>query len=248
METCDIPDEHNSWDGEAAYLAVRRAEGRLLDDDQVRRLPEPPDAAHAWEWRIRGYSAERLLRRLQRRAPSRILDLGCGNGWLSRLLAELSGARVTGLDLNREELAQAARLFGSSDSPRFVCGDLFAPIFELASFDVAVLAAVIQYFPDPKALVRRLLALLAPGGEIHILDSPLYPRGDVAAAAARTRAYFRNLNLPFEPAYYHHHARADLDAFRPRCLHEPGSLKTRFLRRLTRRPLSPFPWLCIVKK
>ena len=87
------------------YLRVREKEGRLYSNDVVAQLPFVSDGHPlANEWRARSTSASRLTRCLSRQAkPLAILELGCGNGWLSNLLSK-SGHRVIGVDQNLYEL------------------------------------------------------------------------------------------------------------------------------------------------
>ena len=66
---------------------------------------------------LQRYSAELLLRRLQGRTFSAVLDAGCGPGSMSRYWRD-AGSDVTALDLSVEMLAQAQRLaaaFGLGD-------------------------------------------------------------------------------------------------------------------------------------
>ncbi|NJN44700.1 MAG: class I SAM-dependent methyltransferase [Anaerolineae bacterium] len=82
------------------YLRVREKEGRFLSDNLVLQLPNLP-AKHplAKEWRSRSISVSRLVRHLSGYPrPSNILEVGCGNGWLSNQLAHIPGAQVFGLD------------------------------------------------------------------------------------------------------------------------------------------------------
>lgn len=226
------------------YLRVREKEGRIYSDDVVARLPSIPKGHPlADEWRARSASASRLTRYLSRRpAPPLILDLGCGNGWLSRRLS-CSGARVIGMDLNRYELTQAARVFPSPDL-LFLEGGIFSAPFAPASFDLILLASVIQYFPDMRRLLDALLPLLKPDGEIHILDSPLYTGGEREAAIQRTREYYASLGFPEMSGHYFHHCLSDLNGFSMRWLYRPRSFMLR-LKRLLGLPDSPFPWLAL---
>jgi ubiquinone/menaquinone biosynthesis C-methylase UbiE len=227
------------------YLLVRKKEGRLYPDEIAACLPDIPRSHPLWkEWQARADSARRLIRYLSRRSsPLNILDLGCGNGWLTHKLLEIPGAWVCGLDRADYELKQAARLF-SEPHLAFLSADILHPPFARQTFDIIILASVIQYFPDLPALMRLLQALLRPGGEIHVLDSPLYQEDQLPAARLRTRAYYAALGLPQMAEYYHHHPTTALAEFSPRWLYHPSSLRARVARLLGKR-LSPFPWIVL---
>jgi ubiquinone/menaquinone biosynthesis C-methylase UbiE len=227
------------------YLLVREKEGRLYPDDVVARLPEVP-AGHALsnEWRARTASLDRLTRYIADWGrPIRLLELGCGNGWLSHRLSVLPGLQVWGLDRLGKELDQAARLFNGAHLV-FLAADVFQPPFTDGTFDIIIVASVIQYFPDLPQLVRCLRQLLSERGELHILDSPLYDARDLAAARERTRAYYTALGVPEMAVNYFHHTFADLREFSPQWLHRPESIRAR-LSRFLHRVDSPFAWLCI---
>jgi SAM-dependent methyltransferase len=212
---------------EQRYLRVRRLEGRVLGDAELRRLPAVPTGdplAREWRWRARALG--RLVAHLRRKTvPLRILDLGCGNGWMANRLAAQPHWALLAVDLNEAELRQGARLFGRGNL-RFVYADVFGEnaagqTFRQAfgQFDVVLLAASVQYFPDLGRLVAHLRGLLRPGGEIHLLDSHFYP--DAAACqAARQRSadYYARLGVPEMADFYHHHALPDIQALGGRSL------------------------------
>ena len=195
---------------EQLYLDVRRREGRVLTDDQLRELPNvtnPPELAREWRWRKRAF--RRLDKYLNNRFPNkliRILDLGCGNGWMSNLLAQNALLRsITALDLNEAELQQAARVFRRYNL-QFVYGNILKNGLPEQSFEVIVLAASVQYFPQLKELIPALKKLLTANGEIHIIDSRFYAGPEEAAAAKkRTEAYYGKMGVPEMADFYHHH-------------------------------------------
>lgn len=231
-------------DASRAYLRVRQKEGRLYSDEAVAHLPHVPRVHPLWrEWRLRAESARRLygyLAQLQR--PIKLLDLGCGNGWLSNRLASLPNCQVWGVDRNQVELEQAARVFGNSNRVAFAEADIFCPPFPAESFDVIIVASAIQYFADLPLLVRQLLALLQPGGELHVQDSPLYAAAEVAAARARSETYYREISVPEMTGFYHHHTYEAALTLAPTFLHDPRSPLVAVKRRLgIVEP--PFPWL-----
>ncbi|UKE49628.1 class I SAM-dependent methyltransferase [Xanthomonas translucens] len=235
---------------ERQYLAVRQQEGRIYSDAQLRTLPHPGGAlATSHEWRVRAESCRRLLRHLRARGGSGpLLELGCGNGWLSQRLAEGLQREVCGVDVNRAELAQAARVFAANPRLSLVAGDIHTLPLPPQRFDAIVLPACIQYFADPRALIAHLLGLLQPDGELHVIDSPFY--ADAAQAqtsAARSQRYFAGLGCAELAGQYHQHTWAALDGIALRVLFDPRSLRARSLRALRwRQP--HFPWLCIRKR
>ena len=227
------------------YLRVREKEGRLYSDDVVAHLPLMPNGATlAEEWRARSASASRLTQHLVRRSkPLSILDLGCGNGWLSNLLSNL-GHLVVGVDQNHHELKQAARVFSPGPCLFFLETNIFAAPFKTETFDVILLASVIQYFPDLSALLALLLRYLKLYGEIHIIDSPLYSDADLQTATYRSQQYYSSLGFPEMVGYYFHHRYSDLDAFDAKWLYHPRPQMLR-LKRLFGWVDSPFPWIVI---
>lgn len=229
----------------AAYRRARAAEGRLLDDALVARLPILP-AAHplAGEWALRGRTAARFLAWLAGTpAPRIVLDLGCGTGWLTALAAGVPGTRAIGVDLEGPELEQARRVFAERAGTAFLAGD--AETIDAAPLDpdVIVLAAVIQYLADPAGTVARLLRACRPGGSVHLLDSPLYRPDEVTAAAARTAAHYDGIGVPELAPAYHHHTIGAFAALRPVIVRgQPAPWRLALAARLGR-PISPFPWL-----
>jgi len=198
-------------EAEQAYVEARGREGRLLPDDIVRDLPSSGvRTPHAAEWAVRARSMRRVLRILKQYGrPLRILDVGCGNGWLSARLAE-AGHDVTGLDTNTLELEQAARVFAHR-SITWINGDPWSSELPAKAFDTILFAASFQYFPDPRTLFLRCRELLKEGGTILIVDTHIYPDDHAAAAArARSNAHYSSIGTPDMASYYHHHTRQSL--------------------------------------
>jgi trans-aconitate 2-methyltransferase len=102
-----------------------------------------------------------LLHRVGARAPRRVVDLGCGPGTLTALLAaRWPGAAVEALDSSAEMVA-AARERGI-DARRGDVGE-WTPAPDT---DVVVTNAVLQWVPQHRALLLRWLAALPPGAEL----------------------------------------------------------------------------------
>lgn len=225
---------------EGLYLEVRRREGRVLSDAVVKNLPEiSASNPYAWEWKLRARSLNRLKRKLSKNAELRLLDLGCGNGWMANRLAENPHWKVWAVDLNQEELEQGARLFGRQNL-KFVYADVLQGVLSENHFDVIVLAAATQYFPDLEALLVTLRKLLTTRGEIHFVDAPFYKNNaEKVAAGQRSLAYYSKLGMPEMAQYYHHHCLRDAEKLGAKNLN--SALKIKLLQKL--KWLAPFPWL-----
>jgi SAM-dependent methyltransferase len=106
----------------------------------------------------------------------RILDVGCGTGFLSLLLAE-QGHTVTGIDLSPEMRTKAAEKAKKAElNISFIPGDAEEPPFSQQSFDVIVSRHVAWTLPSPQKALENWKALLAPGGAVVIIDGVWTPR------------------------------------------------------------------------
>lgn len=199
------------------YIRLRKAEHRIYADEEVKQLPHV-SRSHPYykEWVIREKSAKKLFYYLlKKRKLVKILDVGCGNGWLSSLLAKLPETKVTGIEANTLEFQQAQRVFAQQANLQFIQGDFNEMDFKsFGPFDIIVMAASIQYFPSAeKVLKNMIIHFLKPGGEIHIIDSPLYKDEDVTAAVTRTKEYYMHVGFPEMIPYYFHHTFSELQTF-----------------------------------
>lgn len=225
---------------ENEYTTIRTKEKRMYDDEFVRRLPIVPKTHPLFEeWKLRGYTKTNFAAYLKVNNCTSIIEVGCGNGWLTNLIQSYIGIPACGIDVGAKELEQAARISGGKSV--FVYGDIFSESFDGLTADAIVLSACIQYFPDVRKLLRRLRKM----GTVYIIDSPIYKPGKSPAAKQRSAAYFRSMGSPGMEKFYHHHERPALDEFKPEYLYDPSKGIWWFLNLLFKG--SPFPWIKIDK-
>lgn len=227
---------------EKLYIQLREKEGRVYTDEEVTLLPDIAEThPHFNEWQMRKQSCQKLISYLQKKQKAlRILEVGCGNGWLSHQLSTIPDCKIIGVDVNFIELQQAAKIFTDKPNLNFIYNDIESGVFKEGQFDIIVFAASIQYFPSFIEIMRKSLKLLNASGEIHIIDSHFYPLSELSAAKQRSLLYFETAGFPEMINWYFHHSIDDLEPFNYSTLYDPNGLFTRFLRNK-----NPFPWICI---
>jgi SAM-dependent methyltransferase len=100
---------------------------------------------------------------------TRVLDLGGGIGGSARLLADVTGCRVTVLDITEEYVRtgrELTRRVGLSDRVTFVHGDALRAPFDKGAFDVVWTQHASMNVADKSALYREVRRLLRPGGRL----------------------------------------------------------------------------------
>lgn len=101
----------------------------------------------------------------------RVLDVGCGTGFLLEQLAGLGWSGV-GVDLSPESVAHATRRLeemGAGDRLTAVVGSAYEP--PEGSFELITLTDVLEHLEDPRACLRALRERLAPGG-LLVISTP----------------------------------------------------------------------------
>ena len=99
-----------------------------------------------------------------------LLDVGCGIGGSSRILAREYGFAVTGITISPQQVDRARELTPSDVSAEFIVGDALALPFPEASFDVVWSVEAGPHMPDKALFARELLRVLKPGGILVVAD------------------------------------------------------------------------------
>jgi len=117
--------------------------------------------------------ADRLLAHLSftKIEPKRILDIGCGTGYFTRLLrAKYKRAEIVAVDLS-EAMVQTTRRSHARRMPwhghhRHINADAAALPLKSERFDLVCSNLTMQWLPDPQAMLQEMRRVLAPGGLI----------------------------------------------------------------------------------
>jgi ubiquinone/menaquinone biosynthesis C-methylase UbiE len=103
-------------------------------------------------------------------AGKRVLDVACGEGYGTALLAQ-GAAEVTGVDLSEAAIEHARAAYAAARNARFVCAPCTRLPLADACIDVAVSFETIEHIADQGPFLDELARCLAPGGVV-ILSCP----------------------------------------------------------------------------
>ena len=100
----------------------------------------------------------------------RVLDVGCGTGSMTAGMAQLvAPVTVLGVDSNPVLLAEARQMYTNTVNLSFEQRDVYTLGFD-SVFGVVVAARVLQWLSRPAEAIRQMVAALAPGGRLFVLD------------------------------------------------------------------------------
>jgi ubiquinone/menaquinone biosynthesis C-methylase UbiE len=117
----------------------------------------------------------KTIRRMNLRPGERVLDLGCGSGWATRLLARLVGegpdgfGQVVGLDVSDEMIREARAASKDFENVLYVWGSAQQIPWEENFFDKVLSVESFYYYADQDRALMELFRVMAPRGRLFIL-------------------------------------------------------------------------------
>jgi SAM-dependent methyltransferase len=104
-------------------------------------------------------------------SAARVLEVGCGTGAVTRLLARRPGvAEAVGVDPSPVFVAKAHELADELGNVSFEEGDGRALRFGDGDFDVVVCHTVLCHVPEPERVLAEAFRVLRPGGNVAVFD------------------------------------------------------------------------------
>ncbi len=127
-----------------------------------------------------------LMLRLLGKRPGTVLDVGCGDGFFLRRLAQ-HGYRAVGIDVSRAGIELARHVLAEFPQCEAHCATIeaFGPD---ASYEIATCGETLEHIEDDVAFLREINRLLAPGGVLVLtvpVDMSLWTQHDVDAGHFR---------------------------------------------------------------
>lgn len=159
-----------------------------------------------WDWAVESLASYPW------RGDERVLDIGCGDGKITALLAKnLPDGFVVGLDISPQMIEYASTIFNTSDNHNllFLKGEALTIPFH-AQFDVAVSFLCLHWVLDQEAALKKIHQSLVPGGKILLVlpaksPSNLAPVCEALVKTEKWEPYFpsfKTQRVYFSPEEY----------------------------------------------
>jgi len=121
---------------------------------------------------------------------ARVLDVGCGTGALTKILADSCQVEIVGVEPDRAR-AERAIARGLTVHAGFLTSDLGR---EIGTFDIALFADVLEHLPNPQSLLLAARDFLRAGGAV-IVSVPNVAHWSVRAEIVRGRFRYQPLGI-----------------------------------------------------
>ena len=125
------------------------------DDDPIALLRHESKAKTPWV-------IDKINHNFKTKSEVKILDVGCGGGFLSNALAK-AGFQVTGLDASAESL-KIAQVHDETKSVNYITGDAYKLPFADQSFEVVTAMDFLEHVEDPEKVIQEISRVLKPNG------------------------------------------------------------------------------------
>jgi glycosyltransferase involved in cell wall biosynthesis/SAM-dependent methyltransferase len=165
----------------------RKQTNHALEFTGERLVPGAPNCEPTFDSKMYHEHSARYRFAAQLVAGKRVLDVGCGVGYGSALLADAGAAEIVAFDASQDAIDHAREHY-ARPAITFTTG--LAESFSLGTFDVITCFELIEHVEEQDAVLDRIAAALATEG-VAFISTP-------RPLADRTRSAFHVRELPFD--------------------------------------------------
>jgi trans-aconitate methyltransferase/flavin reductase (DIM6/NTAB) family NADH-FMN oxidoreductase RutF len=181
---------------------------RTLFEDETQNKGEEK----IYKWNARDYASNssvqktfgvELIEKMHLKGNESVLDIGCGDGKLSEMIAErIPDGHVIGIDNSPDMISYAKETYGKIRNLKFMQVDAQKMLFD-DTFDIVFSNAALHWVKDHKALLAGVKKGLKPGGRIFFQMGGRGNVNDIIAAITETtsmpewKGHFKDTGSPY---------------------------------------------------
>ena len=188
---------------------IRTANGHIPMEADIRRatrfIPKRSDRLPLIDPKMTaildGRSRDQYINWVAHQPGGRVLDIGCGSGWLALELGR-RGQRVDAYDISPKSIALAKRMLAENPykdgfgEVNYYLQDVTEVGLGEEKYDAVSGWSAFHHLPDLQAFMQRVRRAIKPGGIVATMDD--MPRGRLEKGLE----YFFNFILPIRPLSY----------------------------------------------
>jgi len=111
----------------------------------------------------------KLLEVLNLQENNRVLELGCGNGFITEYISDVTGAHITGVDYSKTAIKNAVeRTKDKKEKLSFLCQDIKKMDFSAGTFDAVIVIDTLHFVDNIDKMVKKMKNSLKPNGQMGI--------------------------------------------------------------------------------
>lgn len=196
------------------YYSLGRPIGKCWDNQNITLFKEDSQKGgdNKFKWNPKDYALHssaqtifgaELIEKLGLKGNEAVLDIGCGDGKLSEMIAErIPDGHVLGIDNSPEMIKYAKETYVKNHNLKFMILDAKKMLFD-DTFDIMFSNAALHWVNDHKSLLAGVKRGLKPGGRILFQMGGRGNVSEVIAALSQVismpewKEYFKNIGSPY---------------------------------------------------
>ena len=179
------------------------------------------------------------------RAPSDVLDVGTGTGFVALIASQL-GHHVIGLDLSSAMLSEArVRAEQRGLRTTFAVGDAVAPALEEGSLDAIICRHLLWTLRQPQAALMNWRRLLRPEGRVVVIDGFWFTQAKPEEGNQIFSRYYTGRTCEALPAMHWDRVEPVAGLLRAAGFSDVTITDLADVHRLAEKPPSPQPWFAV---
>lgn len=149
---------------------MERKELKKFNEEKADEIPHEiyynsENQVYKWVFQQRIGSIKRALELCEN--PEKIVDIGCGDGWMTKHLSE--HAKITAVDISAKRIKRAVKLLQqNNETYNFLVVDAEELPLKSNAFNVALSSSTLDHLPTPKKAIEEMKRVIAPEGFIVI--------------------------------------------------------------------------------
>ena len=148
----------------------KTAQLKLITKTHYNKIAESYNDSYEGKFTINMY--DEIIHRILQANPKNMLDVGCGNGNILRIINKMLSTDLYGIDISENMIKEAKKVLGTN--VKLTVGDAESLPYDDEQFNVVLCSASFHHFPNPDISLKEIYRVLKKDG-ILILGDPTGP-------------------------------------------------------------------------